>query len=166
MLGLNNVYILLGSNIDPKLQYIQDATKKISLRVGEIENTSGIYKSKALGFKSKQLFFNQILKITTSLTVEKVLDICLHIEKELGRIRQVGKKKIMSSRTIDIDIIYFNNDVIDQDNLTVPHPRLHERKFTMLPLCEISPDYVHPIFEKTNEELLARCNDSSDVQMI
>ena len=163
MTKLNKVYILLGSNIEPRLYYLKEAVNKLSQELGDIIDLSMIYESDALGFESNHKFLNQVIAINTSLVAQKALAICLSIEKNLGRIRESNTVNIMSSRTIDIDILYYNDDIINTNNLIVPHPRLHERRFTLLPLCDIAPKFVHPGIKTENAKLLAICNDNSDV---
>lgn len=163
MTKLNKVYILLGSNIEPRLHYLNEAMNQLSQELGDFIDSSLIYESDALGFESNQKFLNQVIAINTSLVAQKALDTCLGIEKNLGRIRESNTVNIMSSRTIDIDILYYNDDIINTNNLIVPHPRLHERRFTLLPLCDIAPAFIHPGIKKDNAKLLAICNDNSDV---
>lgn len=156
------IYILLGSNIEPRIQYINNATRLIKNRIGSVETCSGIYESAALGFESDQPFYNQVLKVKSNLTVEDSLRESLIIENELGRVRD---KNILKSRTIDIDILYYDDIIVNNDNLIVPHPRLHNRRFTLEPLCEIAPNYYHPVLEKRNFELLKNCSDTSKVTL-
>lgn len=166
MIELNKVFLLLGSNIEPRNQYLNDAMIHISDRIGKIINSSKVYESEAMGFESDNLFYNKVIIVSTSLEAEDVLKGSLNIEKKLGRIRNQGTDKILSSRTIDIDILYYNDCIVNNENLIIPHPRLHQRRFTLEPLCEISPDYIHPAIKKNNKELLRSCNDNSVVTAI
>jgi len=156
----NKVYLLLGSNIEPRYEYIKNAEKRIGTEIGDIINSSCIYESEAIGFKADLSFLNRILLVDSLLSALSILDNIHVIEQELGRKR--GKDGY-TSRTIDIDIIYFNNDIINTDRLIVPHARLHERRFTLLPLAEIAPKMVNPILHHTNKELLELCQDNSEV---
>lgn len=163
MTKLNKVFVLLGGNIEPRLHYFKDAMHHISLEVGDIVSSSLVYESDALGFESDQRFLNKVVEVDTLLSANEVLVTCLAIEKNLGRIRQPDANQIMSSRTIDIDILYFNDEIINSENLIIPHPRLHERRFTLMPLCDIIPNFIHPVFEVDNADLLTNCKDKSDV---
>ncbi|MDG1136299.1 MAG: 2-amino-4-hydroxy-6-hydroxymethyldihydropteridine diphosphokinase [Bacteroidales bacterium] len=160
MTKVNDVYLLLGSNIEPRLDYINRALAEIKNRVGLINDKSSLFESEAHGFVSNTKFINQVLKVKSIHTAEDVLTVILDIEKGLGRKRQYDG---YSSRTIDIDILYYNEDVFNLDQLVIPHPRLHRRRFTLLPLNEIASDYIHPIINRSNEELLEECKDLSEV---
>ncbi len=160
MFKTNTIFILLGSNIEPRAEYINRATDLIGEHIGNVVLYSSLYETEAVGFHSETDFINTIVCCNTEMDEDGVLSSALSIENELGRSRE-GKG--YSSRTIDIDILYFNEKIIDRDGLTIPHPRLHERRFTLLPLCEIAPEFVHPVFNKTNKVLLDECADMSKV---
>ena len=107
-------------------------------------------------------FFNQVAQVKTSLSAEKLLSLLLQLEKDLGRERRDTGG--YASRTIDIDILFFNDEIIKKEGLQVPHPRLPLRRFALRPLCEIAPDLMHPVLKKTVRELLRECPDTSEVQ--
>jgi len=159
---LNKVFLLLGSNIDPRCKYLEEAERKLITSVGDINQRSEIYESEPLGFNADRSFLNRILLLFSVLTAKQVLDKIHTIEKELGRTRSLEGH---SSRTIDIDILYFNSEVTDTDNLTIPHPRMHERMFTLVPLVEIAPDFIHPELHINSKELLDICPDNSKVDV-
>ncbi len=148
---MNKVYILLGANLGNPMKQLTDAKKLIGKELGKITIESSVYESEAWGIEDQPVFLNQVLLLETTLNAFDVLQGCLHIEQSLGRIR----KEKWSARMIDIDILYFNEEHIESENLAVPHPYLHLRKFTLIPLCEIAGDYIHPVLQKTNDELLA-----------
>ena len=154
------VFLLTGSNIEPRMAFLQKAEKMIAEQTGVILHRSAIYESEPWGFQTENNFLNRILEIETSLSAEELLEKLLEIEKILGRER-TGTN--YSSRTIDIDILYFGNSTIQKQSLEVPHPRLHLRRFTLLPLVEIAPDFKHPVLKKTNRELLEMLNDNLEV---
>lgn len=162
MVEQNKIFLLLGSNIEPRIKYLEEAEQKISDIIGHIVQRSEIYESEALGFSADQTFFNRVLLLSSRLSAVDVLKRIYLIEQELGRKRlSTG----YSSRTIDIDILYFNNDIISTEKLIVPHPRLHERRFTLSPLTEIAPNFVHPVLKLDNNKLLQICSDDSIVSI-
>lgn len=159
---MNFSIILQGSNIGDKVSTIEKSTELIQREIGEIEKTSSFYESEPWGFESNEWFINRVIGIYTLLSPINLLDKLLSIETSLGRVRNT-KIKAYSSRTIDLDILFYNNEVIVNEQLYIPHPRLQFRKFTLLPLVEMYPDFVHPILNKTIFKLLEECNDVSKV---
>jgi len=157
----NTAFILLGGNINPRYTYIKEAENKISTFVGNIASKSSIYETEAWGFESEENFFNEVLLVETNLSANSLLKELLEIEKSLGRIRNEGGT--YGSRTLDADILYYNNDIIEEEDLSIPHPRLHLRKFVLEPLCEIAADFVHPKLKMSNKLLLKNCDDKSMV---
>jgi len=160
---MNKVFLLLGGNLGNRFSLIKMAKKRIEKKIGMIEKESSIYETTPWGFESKQNFLNQVVVISTSQMPKEVLKLCLEIEDELGRKR---KSNQYESRTMDIDILFYNDDIIKENNLIIPHPKLHERRFTLEPLVEISPDYVHPLFNRTLHDLLAESNDNGVVKKV
>ena len=154
------VFLLTGSNIEPRSNYLAQAEKKIEEKIGKIVDCSSIYESEPWGFEAEIAFLNQVLVVETNLSSFEILGRIHSIEKRLGRTRN---GKVYLSRTIDIDILYIENEIIETKELTVPHPRLHERKFTLLPLAEVAGKFKHPILKKTNDELLSKVNDQNRV---
>ncbi len=159
---MNNIYILLGANLGNSLQQILHAEQKLITKIGNLVCKSSLYESAAWGVENQPSFLNQVLVLNTTLDPYTCLTICQEIEHELGRVRLVK----WGARVIDIDILYFNNEIINTTNLIVPHPYIAERKFTLEPLSEIAPKYIHPILDKSQEELLKQCNDPLDVHKI
>ena len=162
MIGENSIYLLLGSNLGDRLLIMQAARELIQKRIGEIHAVSSVYETAPWGVLDQPAFLNQVIKVQTTLEPEELLRIILEIEHELGRIRY----ERWGARVIDIDILYFQNLILDSARLTIPHPRLHERSFTLAPLAEIAPDYIHPVFGKNTVELLALCKDNSAVTIL
>ena len=161
MVEQNKVFLLLGSNIEPRYNYIKQAEERIAIDIGKILQSSNIYESEAIGFEAHTSFLNRVLIIETKFSALNVLKNIHIIENKLGRVRNsLG----YTSRTLDIDILYFNDDIISSDILTVPHARLHERRFTLLPLTEIAPDFTNPALKVTSKKLLETCSDNSDVK--
>ena len=156
------LYILLGGNLGNKQQVFSEARTRLSQQVGTITNQSAIYETEPWGFESDDIFWNQVLEISTVYTAEEVLQKTQQIENELGRTRKANR---YDSRIIDIDILFFGNQIIQTENLVVPHPRIHERKFTLVPLCEIVPELIHPVFQKNLTQLLDECTDLLKVEI-
>lgn len=161
----NKVYLLLGGNLGDIKQIFTKAISEISIRIGVIITQSSLYASPPWGFESKNDFLNQVLEVDSALSAQEVLSMTQNIEIELGRKRN-PEATTFESRTIDIDILYFNSEVQKTECLVLPHYALHERKFTLLPLVEIAPEYLHPVLKKTNKQLLSSCKDQSPVNQI
>jgi len=159
ILLMNNVYLLIGGNMGDRMANLAAARNSINMECGLIIAASSIYETEAWGYKEQPAFLNQAIAIETSLEAEKLLEEILKIEITLGRKREIP----LGPRIIDIDIIYFNDKMINSSKLTIPHPSMAERKFVLIPLAEIAPAFIHPILLKTNEVLLKECGDSSVV---
>ena len=149
-------YLLLGSNLGNREKLIDEALILIAEKVGDIVSKSSIYETAAWGKTDQPGFLNLVLAVDTIHCPEKLLEIVLAIEQELGRIRY----EKWGSRLIDIDIILYGDEVIDKgDLLQIPHPEMQNRKFVMLPLTEIAPDLVHPILNKRMVDILSTITD-------
>lgn len=159
---MGGIYLLLGSNIGDKRQHLSKAQKCISEQVGDIINYSSIYLSESWGLTDQPDFINRILEIEFINNPEILLKQLLSIEKSMGRERN----NKWTSRIIDIDILYFKDLILSEDNLQIPHPRIAERRFTLQPLTELAPDYIHPVLKKTNAQLLDLCSDPLKVQRL
>lgn len=159
---MNVAYLCLGGNIGDREKAIEHALLKISQQVGEIQPKSEIYETEAWGVTNQQAYLNQCIEVKTNLTSSDLINTLLFIEKDLGRERTLNIT--YEPRTIDIDILFYNNAIINTDKLIVPHPRLHLRKFVLVPLNEIASNYLHPLLNKTIFNLLSECKDTSEVQ--
>jgi 2-amino-4-hydroxy-6-hydroxymethyldihydropteridine diphosphokinase len=160
---MTRLYLLLGGNIGDKQKIFMEAREYLNNRVGKIQLQSAVYETEPWGFESPDLFWNQALEILTGLSPEEVLTNTQLIEQELGRIR---KENRFSSRLIDIDILFYGDQILNHSNLVIPHPRIQERNFVLIPLCEIVPDLVHPVFLKSISQLLQECNDQLRVERV
>ena len=157
-------FILLGSNMGDREVVLDNAIKEIEKRCGRIVNKSSLYESEPWGFDTDLYFLNQAIAVETELEPHDLLKELLTIEAELGRRRNenyIGYE----SRPIDLDIIYIDDMINNDDDLILPHPRMHLRRFVLVPLSEISPDFVHPILRERNSTLLDRCEDQSEVRL-
>lgn len=153
--------ILLGSNMGDKLAFLKQAVSIISSECGVVKSKSSIYETEAWGFKADTSFLNQVILIETALNAFELLEKLLFIEQIIGRVRDY--EQVYSSRTIDIDILYFGDLIVSTNQLTLPHPRLHLRKFSLVPLTEMWPHYIHPLLGVTHAELLSGVDDQSAV---
>jgi len=148
---MNTAYIGLGSNIEPRKQYLDDAINELSKnRQIEIVSKSSVYETDPVGFLDQGQFLNMVIEVKTSLRNIELLDVCQQIEQAFGRERTIKN----GPRTIDLDILLFNSENRDLDRLRIPHPRLHERAFVLVPLYEIAPQVVMPTTGVLIEELL------------
>ena len=157
---MNFAVILLGSNDGNLLQNLQVARTSIRRTIGNIQLLSPIYETDPWGKTDQPVFLNQVLAIHTTRDAKAVMSQLLLIETEMGRER----KEKWAKRLIDLDLLYFNDEVICQPGLDVPHPHLHERRFTLVPLAEILPGFIHPVFGKSNRELLRELSDNTSVR--
>ena len=157
------VFLLLGGNIgDVTATFEAVASALIELDIS-ITNKSSVYSSPAWGYASTNVFYNQVFEFQTSLTPGILLDQLLDIEKQLGRMRQ---SEGYSDRTIDLDILFYNDNIVSTEKLEIPHPRLHLRRFTLVPLVEIDPAFIHPVLKTSLKDLLEICTDSNEVEKI
>ena len=156
-------YLSLGTNQGNKLENLQNALHLIADKVGTIQKISSIYKTASWGFNGED-FNNICIKVATYQSPETVLSTILSIEKELGRKRT--NQEAYQNRNIDIDILLFEDEIILSKNLIVPHSKMLERKFVMVPLTEIAPNALHPIEKKQVHICLQNCDDSSEITKI
>jgi 2-amino-4-hydroxy-6-hydroxymethyldihydropteridine diphosphokinase len=153
---MNKVYLLIGGNMGDRMANLDIALGLIATKLGSLVQLSARYETAAWGFTDQPDFINQALLLETSLAPHHLMSAILNIELAMGRERSIP----LGPRTIDIDIIYFNNEIIDSEKLVIPHPKMSERRFVLLPLAEIAPNYIHPVFNKSNAHLLKDCGDS------
>jgi 2-amino-4-hydroxy-6-hydroxymethyldihydropteridine diphosphokinase len=154
-------YILLGSNQGKRLELLEQAKKSLQLFDIEIVTQSSICESEPWGFEAEQNFLNQVLQVKTNFSPQELLQKTQMVEDKLGRIRTANSG--YTSRTIDVDILFYGSEIINSATLTIPHPRLHLRRFTLAPLAEVAPDFIHPVLKKSIKTLLAECEDESEV---
>ena len=157
---MNIVYLLLGSNMGDSEQMLTVATNMIEKNIGKLTKSSSIYRTAAWGNEDQPDFLNQIIIVSSSLSSLNILKEIFVIEKEMGRVRTTKN----AARVIDIDMLFFNDEIIQTETLTVPHPQIQNRRFVLVPLAEISPDFQHPLLKKSSLELLSICSDKLNVQ--
>ncbi len=159
------VYFSLGSNEGNRFSFLQQAIQYIEQRIGAIEKVSSFYETEPWGFKDETPFINQVIKVTTELSASKILERALLIEKLLGR-QRIKTNQRYSRRTLDIDILFIDDKIINNESLTVPHEHLHKRRFVLEPLCEIAPSFIHPSFHQSIADLNNLCEDNTDVKKL
>jgi len=161
---MSRVFLLLGSNKGDRCELLSQACNIIEERCGTITSRSSLYESEPWGFKADIWFLNQAVELSTDKDPYMLMLILLNIERELGR-RRNGIKRGYASRTIDIDILYYDKLITTTPELILPHPRLQDRRFVLVPMCQIAPDLVHPLLKATQRELLEKCTDKSNVRL-
>lgn len=140
------------------------AIEALQSRVGELTAQSSIYVSPPWGYQSSNEYYNQVLIFETSLSPNRVLEYCLRIEQLLGRERKEDGN--YTDRTIDIDMLFYDDLILEEKELIVPHPRMHLRKFCLLPLFEVCPDWIHPVSQQDLVYLIDHCEDNSDISRL
>ena len=158
---MNGLILLLGSNIGDSFTILGKARELIESDIGKIIKASQVYITEAWGYRDQPPFLNQALKIETNLFPGQVLKKINQVEKDLGRVRMEKWRE----RTIDIDIIYYDQRIINEPDLKIPHPEMQHRKFVMVPVTEIAPDLQHPILKFNNRQLLERIEDPLQVDV-
>lgn len=159
---IGTAYILLGSNLGDREGILRRAIEMIECRCCRVVASSHLYESEPWGFENDDVFLNQVVCVKTTLSPHDLLNELLSIEITLGRDREHHYETYVS-RPIDLDILYYDDLIIEDFDLVLPHPRLHLRRFTLEPLCDIAPKLIHPILRLSNEQLLQHCEDSSVV---
>ena len=157
---MNTAYLLTGSNLGESASQLRLANQYISQQCGKIITQSAVYQTAPWGIQDQPYFLNQAIQLETTLEPEALMQELLLIETLMGRIRTIK----YGSRVIDLDIMFFNDLIINKPLLQLPHPAMAERRFVLVPMAEIAPNLVHPVYNKTIQTLLLDCTDSSDVQ--
>ncbi len=157
------LFLLLGGNLGDKAQIFKSAEESLAKELGPVVQRSAIYETEPWGFECEDLFWNQVLVIETSLNPEEVLLHTKSIELQLGRVRKADR---YTSRLIDIDLLFYDDLVMNEEKLVLPHPRMIDRRFVLIPLLEVAPDFVHPVFQKDIQALLDECSDKLEVKRL
>ena len=158
---MSTVVLHIGSNVNDRLSALELARIQISRRIGVIHSYSKIYETKPWGYTEQNDFLNQAIIVETALSAEAILQDIQIIESKMGRM----KVQKWGPRVIDIDIIFYNDKIIEKDHLKIPHPEITNRNFVLVPLLDICPRYVHPIHKKTVRELSEECADKNEVKI-
>ena len=158
----NHLILHTGTNLGDREDNLLRANDLIEQRIGKISHYSSLYETEPWGVKDQPAFINQAIQLTTEFSPEEVLKACNEIEEEMGRIRIEKWER----RLIDIDIIFYDKQVIQTDRLQIPHKHIQDRNFVLIPLMEIIPDFIHPVFEETIEELYEKSTDTLEVFLL
>ncbi|MEO8820246.1 MAG: 2-amino-4-hydroxy-6-hydroxymethyldihydropteridine diphosphokinase [Ginsengibacter sp.] len=156
---MNKLFLITGGNVGDRKKSLETAASLIQERAGKIINRSKIYETEAWGITNQPDFYNQVLIVKSKFSAREVLDMILKIEEEMGRRRTVKN----AARIIDIDILFFNDDIVNEQNLIIPHPEIGNRRFVLMPLTEIASQMIHPVLKKTMKELLSLSKDQLNV---
>lgn len=155
------IFLSLGSNLGDRENFLEQTRKEIG-NFCRIEKTSSLYETEPRGVEGHPWYLNQCMEVETELSPEEFFKKCQSIEKSFGR-KQKGD---LAPREVDIDILFYDNLMLESDNLLIPHPRLAQRRFVLVPLAEIAPNFIHPVFKKTVEDLLKECEDQGIVRAL
>ncbi len=159
-LFMKEVYLLIGGNIGDRFFFLGEAQRLISQQCGQVTSSSAVYETAAWGKEDQPAFLNQVLVIQTALGPVELMAAILVIEQQMGRLRRERN----GERNIDIDILYYENEVLELPELTIPHPRIYMRKFALIPLLELNATKIDPVHNKTIQALLEACPDSLEVR--
>ena len=162
---MQKVFLSLGSNLKNKLLNIKNALEQINKNIGKIVEVSKYYETEPWGFNTNDWFVNIAVEIETHYNAEILLQKLQEIEKNLGR-KQKSNKSGYSSRIIDIDILFYENLIIEKDFLQIPHKHLHKRIFVLKPLNDIASEFIHPILRKSIGDLLKKCDDKTEIKQL
>lgn len=154
------VFFTIGGNLGDREMNLSEARRLISSRIGTIVKTSSIYESEPWGFDCNENFLNQVVMVDTNLSPAALMLEISYIETKMGRERN---SKGYSSRTMDIDVLFYDHQIMMTPDLIVPHKNLHKRRFVLEPMHEIAPEFIHPLFSLTIHELLVVCSDDKKV---
>ena len=157
-----DVFLLLGSNLGDRKGLLNKAIAHIEAEIGPVERHSSVYETQSWGKTDEPNYLNQVIQLKTSLSAQDILQKILNIEKIMGRVRE----EKWGSRIIDIDILFYGQDIIAEQGLTVPHPELQNRMFTLAPLSELAPDLNHPVLKKSIFELKSELKDNLIVKKL
>ncbi|WP_029523202.1 2-amino-4-hydroxy-6-hydroxymethyldihydropteridine diphosphokinase [Persephonella sp. KM09-Lau-8] len=158
---MEKIFLALGSNIGNRQENINQAIKFLSTKILDIKQAT-IYESKAIGYENQPDFLNTAISGYTDLSPEELLKFIKQVEEQTGRIKRFR----WGPREIDIDILFYGNLVLEKENLIIPHPRIHERDFVLKPLCDLEPEFIHPVLKKTIKELLNNLQEKSIIGKI
>ena len=153
---MNQIYLSIGGNLGNRDENLKTALQQIEIKIGRIVAFSEVYETQPWGMKEQPDFLNQVLKVDTNLSPFNTLEAILAVEKKMGRIREHK----WFARLIDIDLLFYNDEVIYSPQLTLPHPQIQNRNFVLVPFFDINPNFIHPVLNKTISQLYEECQDT------
>ncbi len=159
---MNRAYLLIGGNQGDRQNYLKMATEKIEPALGSISGRSALYETAPWGRTDQPAFLNQAIALDTPLSAPQLMGALLSIEGDIGRIRA----EKFGPRIIDIDILFFNDEIMEEEGLVIPHPQFAYRRFALEPMNELAPGLLHPVLHKTMGALLEACTDNLDVKKL
>ncbi len=161
---MSTAYLCAGSNIGDRVGYLQQANNLLKDTNGiTVVDSSSIYETEPIGFKDQQWFANAVLKIETALNPQELLGECMRIEQQLGRKRDPENR--FGPRTLDLDILFYEDLIISEESLQIPHPRAHERAYALVPMLELNPEFVHPVIKKSVFEIHNELEEPEEVYL-
>lgn len=160
---MNFAYLILGGNIGDRLRNLELSRKLIREVAGPVIKESSVFITAPWGNTDQPDFYNQAIHINTLLSPSELLEKLLQIEAANGRIRD---EKKWAERTIDIDILFYNNEMINEPHLKIPHPHIQDRRFVLAPLAQIAGSFIHPVLNKSIDSLLKDCEDHSSIKIL
>lgn len=158
----HRAFLSLGSNLGDKAKNLEHARERLSLKGLQVEKASLLYHTEPVDYEDQDWFLNQVLQVGTLLGPQQLLNFCLEAESYLGRKRRISK----GPRLIDIDVLLYDQIILNLPELQIPHPRMHLRRFVLEPLVTVAPDFLHPGFRKTITTLLEECRDPARVERL
>lgn len=159
---MNITYLLIGGNVGNRISNLETAINFIEKQIGNIIRRSSIYETDAWGNTNQPDFLNQVLLVQTKLNAAECMQQIFSIENKMGRIRD----KKNAPRIIDVDILFFNDEIINESDLIIPHPQIQNRKFVLIPMNELASQLIHPVLKKTINNLLSTCPDTLEVRLL
>lgn len=160
---MKKVFLGLGTNLGNRESNLKEAVRMIAEFIGKVLDSSSVYETPPWGFTSENDFLNMVVRIETKYAPSELMNRVLMVESMLGRERNQDR---YSSRVIDIDILLYEDLIIEEKGLKIPHRLMHERRFVLAPLCELAPDLIHPIYGKSMSVLLEKCRDRSKIRKL
>jgi 2-amino-4-hydroxy-6-hydroxymethyldihydropteridine diphosphokinase len=157
---LEQAFILAGTNLGDRKANLDFAVRSLA-KGGVVKNLSSCFETEPVGYWDQPWYLNQAIELETPLTPSELLALCQEIESDGGRVRTFRN----APRTLDLDILLYGSIVVQEENLIIPHPRMAERRFVLVPLAQIAPEFVHPLLNKSIQALLDACPDSSEVRV-
>ncbi len=158
---MQQVIVLFGSNLGDRIAFLRNALVRLEHLLGPASMASSVYETAPWGITDQPGFLNAVVLFQSTLPAEVLLDMLLTVENELGRKREVH----WGPRTIDLDLLFVGQQIIQSPRLTLPHPEIQSRRFTLVPLCELVPTLIHPVLNTTLSQLLQQCPDNGIVTL-